>query len=359
MHDVVRKDDATLKTAIVEQKSTKLLGIGLALVLATAAFLSGLHIGQGNRVEEPMQAGLWALLFGDTRADENADLQEFWRVWNLMENKFVSNSTTTVSIDEKVQGAISGMVDSYGDPYTVFLPPQEAEVFGEDISGNFSGVGMEVGIRNGYITIIAPLANTPAERAGLLAGDVITAIDGTSTEGMSTDEAVIHIRGEVGTTVTFTIFREGATEFMQIPVVRDIIDIPTISYRQEGDIFAIELYSFNALSEAKFKEALTAYKASHADNLILDLRNNPGGYLDSAVAIASHFLPAGKVVVRESYGGEREEKLYRSQASSFYGQLPEKIVILVDGGSASASEILAGALQEHGVATLIGEQTFG
>tara|TARA_B100000745_G_scaffold135964_1_gene88858 strand:+ start:766 stop:2085 length:1320 start_codon:yes stop_codon:yes gene_type:complete len=348
------------KATAYNPTSTKLLGIGLALMLATAAFLSGLHIGGGKQTEEPMQAGLWTLLFGDTRADQEADIKEFWRVWNLMEDKFVSHSTSSnVSVEDRLFGAISGMVDSYGDPYTVFLPPQEAAVFGEDISGNFSGVGMEVGIRDGYVTVIAPLADTPAERAGLLAGDIITEIDGVSTEGMSTDEAVLYIRGEVGSTVTFTVYREGATEFIYIPVVRDVISIPTIKTWQQGDTYIIELYSFNALAESKMQTALEGFKKSGADNLIIDLRNNPGGYLDSAVAIASYFLPAGKVIVRENYGDEKEERIYRSHKSSLYGQLPDEVVILVDGGSASASEILAGALREHKVATLIGSQTFG
>jgi len=337
-------------------KTLPLLGIGLAVLLATATFFSGLHIGTETKIE----ASIFSLFSPKIEADASVDLTEFWDVWNLLDEKFVTAGTsTTISDEEKVQGAIDGLVRSYGDPYTIYLPPADASMFEEEISGNFSGVGMEVGIRNGVVTVIAPLPDSPAEKAGLLAGDAVVRVDNTSTEGMGIDEAVRLIRGEKGTDVTLTIFREGEGEFRDIVVTRDTITIPTSKTEQIGDTFVISLYSFNAIAEAQVQEALREYVESGATNMVLDLRGNPGGYLQSAVSIASYFLPMGKTVVRESFGDSDKEEVYRSSGKTLGRFTPEKLVVLVDGGSASASEILAGALKEHGVATVIGAQTFG
>ncbi len=248
---------------------------------------------------------------------------------------------------------------AYGDPYTTYFPPKEAEAFNEDISGNFSGVGMEVGMRDGILTIIAPLQGTPAEKAGLLAGDKLISINGSSTEGMAVDEAVSHIRGEEGTVVTLSIFRAGMTEPKEYKVTRAQIEVPTVKTEKRGDIFIISLYSFNALAEMKMQQALRDYVSSGATKLVLDLRGNPGGYLQGAVSIASYFMPAGKVVLRESFGDEREEEIYRSRGATLKQFAPKEMVVLIDGGSASASEILAGALQEQGYATLVGAPSFG
>lgn len=339
-----------------ETSRTSLLGIGLAVLLAAAAFFSGFQLGTDTELE----ASIGSFFTPQTKADESVDLSEFWQVWNLLDEKFVSSTTTDpLTKEERVHGAVRGLVDSYGDPYTVFLPPQDATIFEEDISGNFSGVGMEVGIRDGVVTVIAPLPDSPAEMAGLLPGDVIVRIDTTQTEGMSIDEAVKLIRGEKGTDVTLTIFREGETEFNEIVVTRDTIVIPTIETRSEGDVFIITLFSFNAIAEAEMQRALREYVESEKKRLILDLRGNPGGFLQSAVNIASYFLPTGKVVVKEHFGENDEERLYRSTGKLLGRFAPEEMVVLIDGGSASAAEILAGALNEHGIATLIGSQTFG
>jgi carboxyl-terminal processing protease len=333
-----------------------LLGIGLAMLLAVATFFSGLHIGSDMKLE----ASLASLFRPETKADTSIDLSEFWHVWNLLEEKFVSGTTTPgVSREERIQGAIGGLVDSYGDPYTVYLPPEDASAFADEISGNFSGVGMEVGIRDDIVTVIAPLPESPAEKAGILVGDAIIKIDDTTTEGMSTDEAVRRIRGEKGTEVRLTIYRDGDTELREFTIVRDTIVIPTSKTEVRGDVFIISLYSFNALAEAEMQNALREYVQSGKKKLILDLRGNPGGYLESAVSIASYFLPLGKVVVREHFGEGMSEELYRSSGKELGRSAPEKMVVLIDGGSASASEILAGALKEHGVATLIGGTTFG
>jgi len=336
------------------------LGAGLALVLASAAFFSGIQIGSGTEHGSRMQAGLFSIFDSKPQSINEADLSEFWRVWELLEEKYVSaSSTDSLSIDDRIEGAIKGLVGSYKDPYTVFLPPSEASMFEEDISGNFGGVGMEVGIRDSLVTIIAPLPNTPAAKAGLLAKDVIIEIDGTSTEDMNIDKAVRLIRGEVGTEVSLKIYRQGETEFLDFVIIRDEITIPTVETERQGDVFIVSLYSFNALAESKMQNALREYAQSGANKLVLDLRGNPGGYLQSAVAIASYFIPSGKTIVRENYGEGLAEDSYRSQGRLLGDFNPENMIVLIDGGSASASEILAGALQEHGIAKLMGEQTYG
>jgi len=283
----------------------------------------------------------------------------FWEVWETLDERFVSASTTDpLSAEERLDGAIQGLVESYGDPYTVYLPPEDAAIFESDIAGNFEGVGMEVGIRDDVLTIIAPLPGTPAERAGVRAGDQIIRIDGESTDGMGVDAAIKRIRGEKGTEVMLTIYREGEEELKEIGIVRDTINIPTIETESKDGVFVIRLYNFSAVAEARLQEALRDFVRSGNRELILDLRGNPGGYLQSAVNISSYFLPTGKVIVREHFGNG-EEHVYRSSGRLLGRYAPAEMVVLVDGGSASASEIVAGALQEHGAATLIGAQTFG
>lgn len=311
-----------------QKKMQPLLGIGLGVLFATATFFSGLHIGADTRLE----ANLMSFLSRETQADNSVDLTEFWRVWNLLDEKFVvSSSTIPLSNEERVQGAIDGLVKAYGDPYTIYMPPEDSAVFEEDISGNFSGVGMEVGMRDDVITIIAPLPDSPAQKAGLLAGDMIVKIGSTTTENMNVDEAVRLIRGEKGTEVTFSIFRKGDDEFKEIKVIRDTISIPTSKIEVRDDVFIVSLYSFNALAEMEMQKALREYVKSGKKKLILDLRGNPGGYLQSAVTIASYFLPVGKTVVRESFGGEEPEEVYRSSGRTLGAFAPEKFVILVDG----------------------------
>jgi carboxyl-terminal processing protease len=342
-------------------KRSNFLGILLALILAAGSFVSGMQID--SLISKESQSASLFSFFSTPSAKSAAatpDLTQFWKVWNLLDEKFIAaSSTQSLSAEDKINGAIEGMVATYGDPYTVFLPPVESAAFAEDISGNFSGIGMEVGIRNGVVTIIAPLPETPAQRAGLLSGDIITRIDGVSTEGMRIDEAVKMIRGEKGTEVKLSIYREGDTEIREVTVVRDTISIPTVVTEIVDGVFVIRLYSFNALAEMKMQEALREYVQSGTKSMVLDLRGNPGGYLQSAVAIAGYFLPTGKVVVREHYGENDEEKLYRSQGRTLREFSPKELVVLIDNGSASASEILAGALREHGVAVLIGQDTFG
>lgn len=218
---------------------------------------------------------------------------------------------------------------------------------------------MEVGIKDRVLTVIAPLKDTPAYHAGIKSGDKILKINETVTAGLSVEEAIKLIRGKKGTTVTLTIAREGAREPKEIKIVRDNIAIPTLDTEfRENRIFVIRLYSFSANATKLFRNALKEFIAAKTDKLILDLRGNPGGYLNAAIDMASWFVPGGKVIVTEDYGDKRPAEVFRSRGYDVFNE-KLKMVVLIDGGSASASEILAGALQDHGKAKLVGTQSFG
>jgi carboxyl-terminal processing protease len=203
------------------------------------------------------------------------------------------------------------------------------------------------------------LPNTPAAKAGIIAKDILVKIDGKETDDLSIDEAVRLIRGTEGSVVKLSIYRAGEVGLLEKSVTRAKIDIPTTETKKEGDVFIISLYSFNAISEEKMRQSLEAFAKSGAKKLILDVRGNPGGFLQSAVTIASFFVPQGKTIVSENFGPGIEEEIYRSGGKTLGDYMPKEMLVLVDGGSASASEILAGALQEHGIAKLMGAQTYG
>lgn len=335
------------------------LAASFALV-AALAFGAGVLLGGGST--SSVLSDLPFLGDGlNPTPDQTAELTDFWKAWNVLNDRFVgsSASTTFPTGREKVQGAIAGLAASFGDPYTVYMPPEEAKVFQEDIMGSFSGVGMEIGVnKDGILTVIAPLKGTPAERAGIRPGDLVLFIDDTPTDGMTTDEAVKLIRGPKGTTVSFEMVR--SEETLSISVVRDDIEVPTIDYSLDAasGVYTISLYSFTGTASGLFNRALADFRTSGSDKLILDFRGNPGGYLSAAVSLASHFLPKEDVVVTEDYRGKAENIVHRSTG---VGGVPSdtKIVVLIDQGSASASEIFAGALQDAGVATLIGTRSFG
>ncbi len=336
------------------------IGVTSALIVA-AAFGGGYFLGSGGSVHSVTNAVPFLGAGLNATPDESANLTNFWEAWNTLNEKFVQThaSSTLPDNKKKLWGAIAGLTSSFGDPYTVFFPPAEAKIFQENIAGNFGGVGMEIGLtKDGILTVIAPIKGTPAYKAGVMAGDLIASIDGKTTEHMSTDEAVSHIRGPKGTTVSFIFARAGKP--VKISVVRDTIEIPTIdnSYDAKTGIYYIALYSFTQNSAELMDGAFADFRRSGATKMIIDLRGDPGGYLESAVDIASHFLAKGATVVSEDYKGKRETITHVSRG---VGGIPEgtKVVILIDQGSASASEILAGALQDNKKATLIGTRSFG
>lgn len=291
---------------------------------------------------------------------KNEQLEPFWKVWGIINDKYVE--ATTTDTQKRIWGAIAGLASSQGDPYTVFFPPEESKSFKSDISGNFEGVGMEIAIKDKFLTVVTPIKNSPAEKAGVKAGDKIIKIDDKVVADQPVDQAVKLIRGARGTKVKIVFMREGVTGPIEKSIVRDVIDIPTIETEVKSDIFIIKLFSFTSQSPNLFRDALREFLQSGKNKLIIDLRGNPGGYLDAAWDIASWFLPAGKVIVTEDFGGKGENRVFRSKGydvMNTYFTGGYKVVVLVDGGSASAAEILAGALQEQGVAKLVGTKTFG
>ena len=324
------------------------------ILLVALFFFLGIYMGFYNRPEIEKVTGLSNK---ETQVITEADFSPFWKVWNTINEKYPRADET---IDQgRVYGAISGLVDSLNDPYSVFFDPEETKSFEEEISGNFSGVGMEVGIKDRILTVIAPLKDTPAYRANIKSGDKILKIDQTSTSGLGIEKAVNLIKGEVGTTVVLTILREEERDPVEIKIVRDIIDIPTLDteLRKDG-IFVIKLYSFSANSTSLFRKAMKKFVETGTDKLILDLRGNPGGYLDAAVDMSSWFLSGDKIIVTEDYGNNKEPEIYRSRGYNIFND-KLKFVILINDGSASASEIVAGAMQDHGRAKLVGEKSFG
>ena len=295
--------------------------------------------------------------------DITADFAPFWKAWNTLNQKYVPTSTSTnnVSDQDKVWGAIKGLAGAYGDPYTTFFPPVDSKNFNEQIEGNFIGIGAELSIKDDQLIVVSPLKGSPAESAGLLTNDYIIAIDGKTTAGLSIDDAIKQIRGEKGTVVTLTVIHEGAGQTAEISIKRDNIDIPIINTKDmvADHVFVISLYNFSANSAQQFRDALKEFSASGETKLILDLRGNPGGYLDAALDMASWFLPEGDIVVTEDFGGGQEKQYHRSRGYNVFRKETYKVAVLINGGSASASEILAGALSEHGVAKLVGTKSFG
>jgi carboxyl-terminal processing protease len=287
----------------------------------------------------------------------SADFGIFWETWSAIHQNYLRDSD--VPEKERVYGAVQGLVRSLGDPYSEFFKPEDAKKFEEDISGSFGGIGAEIGSKDGFIVIVSPLKNSPAERSGLKPGDKILMINSTSTEGMSVVEAVKLIRGEVGTEVKLTILREKEEKPKEIKIIREIIQVPTLDYEVKDGILIVKLYSFNTNAEELFYKAVVdGFLRQKAQGLVLDLRNNPGGFLDVAVDLAGWFLKKGTLVVkevtREKNNGENN---HLAMGNGALKDIP--VVVLVNKGSASASEILAGALQIQRGVKLVGEETFG
>ena len=335
------------------KKYTKAYIIFATLILLGASFFGGVYLGYENRpaVEKVLNVA------GQTPPPQykDVDFNLFWDVWSRLEDKFVDKD----KIERKnlVYGAISGLTRALKDPYTEFLPPAETKQFQEDIKGSFSGIGAEIGIRKGVLTVIAPLKGSPAERAGLRAGDKIFKVDDTLTGDLNLDEAVRLIRGEQGTEVRLTILRDSFEKTKEIKITRDVIRITILDAEKKPDgVFVIKLHHFTENAAFEFRKAVKEFYESGSQKLILDLRNNPGGFLNISVDIASWFLPAGETVARERFADGSEE-VYRSSGYRLLEKVP--MVVLVNEGSASASEIVAGALRDIRGVKLVGTKTFG
>lgn len=294
----------------------------------------------------------------------NLDFSLFWQVWDNLTAKYYDKEK--INSSEMIYGAIKGMVASLGDPYTVFLPPSENKVVNEDLSGSFEGVGIQIGFKGTQLAVVTPLPGSPAEKEGIKPGDFIIGIkdEGKGIErgtvGISLPEAVEIIRGKAGTKITLTLLREGINEPLVITMTRQKIDVPTItlSYVGEGGSIAyLKLLKFGSETETEWQKAVKEIVAKkETKGLVLDLRSNPGGYLQGAVDTASEFLKLGSTVVTEE-GGDKTQASYKVERVGLLQNM--SVVVLINQGSASASEILAGALRDDKKIKLVGETSFG
>jgi len=287
---------------------------------------------------------------------EEIDFSLLWEAWHKLEENYVNPER--LDHQKMVYGAISGMVKSIDDPYTLFFSPEETKKFLEDISGSFEGIGIEIGIRKGQLQVIAPLEGTPAQEAGVRAGDKIIKIGETLTMDLTIEEAVSLIRGPKGTEVTLTIMRDEWDTPKEFKIKRDTIEIPSMKWElKENNIAYIKLYHFSERSHLDFQKLALEILNSSADRIILDLRNNPGGYLERAQNIAGWFLERNQTVVIEDFGSGGKQEIYKAKGNSQLKDFP--LVILINQGSASASEILASALRDNRGVKLIGETSYG
>ncbi len=334
----------------------KRFSIPLLIVLSIALGFGG-GLLYSERHVDSTGAAIQQLINQDTGKVQNVDFSLFWKVWNDLSAKYVDKSK--LDTQKMVYGAIQGMVAAVGDPYTVFFEPVTSKKFQEEISGSFGGVGMEIAVKNEVLTVVAPLPDTPAARANVQAGDKVLKIDGEPTIGTSAEEAVTKIRGKVGTKVTIT-FAGSDNKIRDVVLTRAIIKVPTVVWKmidQGGKHIAyIQVFEFNQNVDDAFEKASQEILKSNADSIIVDLRNNPGGLLDSAINLAGYMLEKGQLVVSEVFGDGEKNNFTTSGKSSL---MKYPTVFLVNGGSASASEILAGAVHDVRKIRLIGEKTFG
>lgn len=284
---------------------------------------------------------------------DDADFQLFWDTWNLLKEHYYQKD---ISDNQLFYGAVSGLVASLGDPYSVFMTPEDSRDFANEIEGSFEGIGAEIAVKNRQVTVVAPLPDTPALAAGLKAGDVIVNINDKSTENMSVNEAVSLIRGKRGTTVKLTIFRKGDTDFREIKITRDRILVKSVTWEFQDNVAILKIRQFNDDTDKLINDfVFELAKQKNIQGVVVDLRNNPGGYLQTAVNVAGEWKK-GKVVVSEKLRNGEEMTHQSDKEARLAGY---KTVLLVNEGSASASEIVAGALKDWQVATLVGKQTFG
>lgn len=330
--------------------------ISVLLILVIIVFSAGFYYGKES-VLEPTPSDT-IIINRELGQSEVVDFSLFWQVLKRIEEKYVDSES--IDYGGILYGAISGIAESLEDPYTVFMKPQKTESFLESVEtgGSFEGVGMEIGIKGGILTVVAPLEGTPAMKAGIRAGDKILRIDDALADDLLLEEAVSLIRGEKGTEVVLTVFRKNLKEPKEISIIRDVIQIPIAKWKlEENNIAYIKIYHFTANLPEKLEEIVYMILNAKAEKIILDLRNNPGGYLEVAVDVASWFIPKGEVVAIEDWGDEETQQRHRSGGYKDIQNIPA--VVLINQGSASASEIIAGALRDIRGIKLIGEKSFG
>ena len=326
----------------------------LLSICLVAVFGFGIFVGRSTMKASAATASV-SNKTTSTDTAKDVDFEPFWDVWDKVQSKFVRRPADQ---QQMFYGAIQGMVASLGDPYSVYFTPEVAKQFQEELDGSFSGIGAEVGMKNSHVIVIAPLPESPAEAAGLRAGDYVAEIDGKSTDGLTVEAAVKQIRGPQGTKVELTLVRENVKTPIKVTIIRKTIELKSVTQQiLPGNIMLMTITSFNDQTLPQFDQAISVALDKKVKGVVVDLRNNPGGFFDGAIAVASEWLDPNAVVVAERGKGDGARKEFFSTGSHRLRGIPT--AVLINGGSASASEIVAGALQDQNKAKLIGEKSFG
>ncbi len=334
---------------------------GLTILVSTLTFLIGWQLG-GYQLKITNENSIPQVNFINQTvpADKsNVDFKLFWDTWNLVSQEYVDKKA--IDPQKMFYGAIQGMVAAVGDPYTVFLPPEQQKATEEELGGSFEGVGMQLGFnKDKRLVVQAPLKDTPAFKAGVQAGDIIVKIGDKDATNISIPDAVNLIRGPKGTEISLELYHEGDEKTKNVTLKRDTIVVKSVEFTQKTTpqgkrVAYIQLTRFGERTFDEWSEAVSDALATAPQAIILDVRNNPGGYLDGAVYIGSEFISTGDIVVWENAKGEKNGLKVNRQGKLL--QLP--MVVLINKGSASASEIVAGAIQDNKRGKLVGDQSFG
>lgn len=330
----------------------------LAGILFLLAFGLGFLVGNYGHLQKTTgdsgNAGVAKVLnlYSKGRSGE-VDFNQFWDIWGIIKSKYVKQPVNDADL---FYGALEGLVQGLGDPHSVYFPPRKAEEFATSLSGGFEGIGAEIGMKNEQLVIVAPLPSSPAEKAGLKPGDKIYKINNEETYNLTLDEAVGKIRGRKGTEVRLTISHDGMEKIEEVKIIRASINVPTVVWEMESDEIAyLRVSYFNDNTWKEFDKAVKSMLLKSPKKLILDLRSNPGGYLETAVQVASEWVEKGIIVSEKS--SEGMETKHMTDGQHRLGNMPT--VVLVDDGTASGSEIVAGALQDYGLAKIVGVKTYG
>ena len=332
------------------RKAKKILLIIIAILLLSGVWFFGFFEGANWGWKTHLPSPFEKILNREKPAEiPPGDMGIFWNTWQVILQKYVNRQNLDTS--KMIEGATKGLVQSLGDPFSEFLNAKENAALSQELSGEFFGVGMEISRKNNNIVVVSPLPGTPAETAGLQPNDIILKIDKQETNDLSSQEAANLIRGPKGTTVTLTIYRPAWNEAKEIKLVRDKIVVPSLKWQMLDDNIALNkriaylrIYSFNQPLTFDFYQAAFQIINANPEGLIIDLRNNPGGYLDSVINIGGWLLPKGAIVLKEDFGNS-EVKIYRANGNGLLKDIPT--IVLVNEGTASASEILAGALRDE------------
>lgn len=328
--------------------------VAVLLAISVGSFFGGLNMGKKGFV----YSGHDFQIVNQNNQTHVVDYNLLWQVLDTLNQKYIDKP---IDQQKALYGAVEGAVSSLGDPYTVFFDPQQYNDFKTQLAGSFEGIGAEVGLKDGNLIIVAPIAGAPAEKAGLKAGDIILKIDGTDTNGMTLDDAVNKIRGPKGTQVKLTIFRTSTNKQSDITITRATISITSVKWSYKTTttgkkIAVIQVSQFGDDTVDLFRKAAADIQTQNVAGVIIDLRDDPGGYLDDAVQLASYWLDKDQLVVSEKHS-DGSDIQYTAKGGNVFKGMPT--VVLINGGSASASEILSGALHDHGDAKLVGQKSFG